>query len=423
MAQSLSRIEVRGIKYTQKQLKELTEALMDENDLFRTTAVCSVCGKHLPDSKFYKNYDPRFKSGKIMVCKDCIRKILYRVSEDGQEHEPTKESIIEALKIMNKPFVNSIYENAVVQSKSSVQFDLAMTYMRLMSNAKQDGVYADSDFLMADRFAPIDVAEAAQSDNEEVKEVQKQLKTDREDVIRLIGYDPFVHEDYMDQPFLYSQLLGILDSSDDSSEDQMKIQSSISIVRSFLQVSKIDDFLVKIMKDPVSIQRNATEINRLQDSKGKIQSGITKLAAESCISLKNAKGNSKGDNTWTGKIKKCKDIALRAAENNGYDLKTCKGMQQCADISSQAILKALKLDESDYSDMLAQQREMLKKLEMQCAKAEETARILLRENLDLKDCLLDNGIEFAENLVKLDSLLSAEDSGNEDYSSRTGGGS
>lgn len=400
-------IDLDGRKITVKQTKELVKVLEEENELFRTSAVCPVCGRHLPDRLFYKNADPDFKSGKIIVCIDCLKKVFYRVGEDDVEHKPTKESLIAGLKLANKPFSEKYYQKALTQASSSSVFDLAVCYMRVLQTEKDTGTFGDSDFFILNRGAPIDEKEAILSSNTEDKSNLEQLQSDREDVIRLTGYDPFANESFVDQPFLYSQLLGILDSSDDSSDDQMKIQSAVSIVRSFLQVSKIDDSLSKFMSDPTLIQRHSSEINKLQDTKTKIQSGITKLAAESCISLKNSKGNTKGDNTWTGKIKKCKDLALRASENNGYDLKTCKGMLQCAEISSQAILKALKLDESDYSDMLAEQRERLTKLENQVLKAEETARILLRENLDLKDLIHENGINIYHDLVNLDDLLTS----------------
>jgi hypothetical protein len=61
--------------------------------------------------------------------------------------------------------------------------------------------------------------------------------------------------------------------------------------------------------------------------KAQILGSVNNLAKESCISLKNSKNSIKGENTWTGKIKKIKDMNLRAAEVNGFDIATCRGMQ------------------------------------------------------------------------------------------------
>lgn len=406
---TIARLTIEGESYTANQIKQLVKNYRMEKEVIKTSMHCPYCDRVLPDRKFFRNPDPSFASNKIPVCKDCLKKIAYRVGADEIEHEVTKESLVDALRIANTPFVQSVYDQARKEAGAMNTNDLLGQYFKFLYKDKVTGCFADSDFLLMNRSMPIDEKEAVHSRDEEVQTTHQQIASDREDCIRMIGYDPFLNESYVDQAFLYSQLLGLLDSNDESSDDQMKIQSAISIVRSFLQISKIDDSLTKIMSDPTLLKQNANEINKLQDSKGKIQSGITKLAAESCISLKNAKGSSKGDNTWTGKVKKCKDLSLRASENNGYDLKTCKGMMQCAEISSQAILKALKLDESDYSDMLAQQRERLVQLEYKVLKAEETARILLRENLDLKDLARRHDIELIENLVDLDELLTSWD--------------
>ena len=45
----------------------------------------------------------------------------------------------------------------------------------------------------------------------------------------------------------------------------------------------------------------------------------------------------------------------------------------------------LKLDDSDWSDMVAEQRNMIVKMQRQLDQYIEISRILLNENLDLKD--------------------------------------
>ena len=228
----------------------------------------------------------------------------------------------------------------------------------------------------------------------------------KNDVIRLLSYDPFEKEDVADQPFLYSQLLGILDSSEDANEDMMRTSSAISIVRGFLQQSKIDDTVAKLMSDISNIERNSATIKSLQESKGKITSVITSLAQDSCISLKHNKNAKKGENTWTGKIKKIKDLNLREGEVNGFDLETCKAMKQVMDLSNASIMKTLALDESEWSDMVAEQRQKIVDLQRDLDKYIEISRILLRENLDIKDYLKDKDIKLEMNLVDLNDLFS-----------------
>ena len=111
---------------------------------------------------------------------------------------------------------------------------------------------------------------------------------------------------------------------------------------------------------------------------------------------------SKGENTFTGVVKRLKEMNLREAEVNAFDIGTAEGMRQVADISNASIIKQIRLDENDYTDMLAQQREMITKLQSKADENEEIARILLRENQDLKKFIEEQGINISEFCDEID---------------------
>ena len=83
---------------------------------------------------------------------------------------------------------------------------------------------------------------------------------------------------------------------------------------------------------------------------------------------------------------------LREQEVNLYDAEYSAGLAQVADISNAAILKQLRFDENDYTDMITQQRDLIKKYKKFADDNEEKARILFRENNDLKDLLKSHNI-------------------------------
>jgi hypothetical protein len=170
-----------------------------------------------------------------------------------------------------------------------------------------------------------------------------------------------------------------------------------------LQQAKIDDKLARAMANS---NANPSELKILLDSKKNISSTISLLAEQSCLSLKHNKNASKGENTWTGKIKKLKDIDLREAEVNGFDIGTCRGMQQVLEISDASILKQLALDESEWSDMVAEQRQMITGLQRERDVYKEVNRVLLRENLDLRDTLEEHELLNKDNLKNLKELFS-----------------
>ena len=233
----------------------------------------------------------------------------------------------------------------------------------------------------------------------------EELERNRRDVVRLVGYDPFEKEQLEDKPLLYAQTVGYLDMSGNN-DDAMRTSSVITIVRGFLQIQKLDDMIAQSMMNAVKSGASG-EIKAFLDAKQKISSTISQLAEQNCISLKHNKNNTKGENTWTGKVRIMKEMNLREAEVNIFDAETATGLAQVADISNTSILKQISLDENDYVQMLTEQKKMIEDLNKKANEAIEKARILLRENIDLKKLLEENGIDISEQLSK-DTILYEE---------------
>ena len=262
--------------------------------------------------------------------------------------------------------------------------------------------WRDSDFF---KDGHSDITQNNNITNEYVSDdVADELDRNRKDVIRLIGYDPFEKELEEDKPLLYAQLIGYLDA-DGNNDDMTRILDSIEIVRGYLQLQKLNDMSAKAFSN-LGTTGQSGEIKNYMDTKKKVADVISQLAEQSCISLKHNKNASKGENTWTGKIKKIKELNLREGEVNGFDIATCKGMQQVMDLSNASILKQLALDESEYSNIIAEQRKLVTNLTTERDSYREICRILLRENLDLKDVLSENDLLSQDNLIDLNKLFS-----------------
>ena len=251
--------------------------------------------------------------------------------------------------------------------------------------------WRDSDFF---KDGHSDITQNNNITNEYVSDdVADELDRNRKDVIRLIGYDPFEKELEEDKPLLYAQLIGYLDMSGNN-DDMMRMSSAITIVRGYLQLQKLDDMIAKAMNN-ASKAGNAGEIKSYLDAKKNISATISQLAEQSCISLKHNKNSTKGENTWTGKVRIMKEMNLREAEVNIFDAETAAGIAQVADISNASILKQINLDENDYVGMLMEQKKMIEDLNKSANEAIEKSRLLLRENIDLKKLLEENGIDIS----------------------------
>lgn len=377
--------------------------------------LCHYCLKEKKKSDFYMSTDPLVLTGITTMCKDCVRKIALNWDDNRAEFGVcNKQSVMRALEYIDKPFLEKIWNSAYADwnnensgLKKTTVWDC---YIRIIQMVQYRGMrWRDGDIFQTYIEDAKQVAALEMGNTETAQtllmsqEVDNEFEKNRKDVIRLLGYDPFEGEKLEDQPLLYSQLIGYLDSGGDGNEDMMRTSSAITIVRGFSQQAKIDD---KIARAMANTNINPSELKTLLDAKKNLSATIAQLAEQSCLSLKHNKNASKGENTWTGKIKKLKDMDLRDAEVNGFDIGTCRGMQQVLEISDASIMKQLALDESEWSDIVAEQRQTIVDLQKQRDVYREVNRIILRENLDLRDTLEENNLLNTSNLKNLKELFS-----------------
>ena len=368
---------------------------------------CQRCGKVKSRDKFHTSTAPGIQSELVNICKTCAEEIAMP-TVNGVKQQPTKQSVDDAMYALNKPFLDSVWEASLLEAANSAtgktKNNVYTAYTKNIAMPQYYTLtYRDSDNYTGGMYSLDDMADNALPKDQEIIE---QFDKNKNDTLRLLGYLPFEKEKLSDQPFLYSQLIGFLDSSEEGNDDMMRISSIISIVRSFLQLNNIDDMIASLSSDPRNAEKNISTIRALQQMKSQITQGATKLAEQSCISLKNSKHSLKGENTWTGKVAKLKDLNLREAQVNGFDIATCRGMQQVQEISDASIMKQLALDESEWSDMVATMREDNQKLRKEKDQYKEINRILLQENLDLKDFLEEHNMMPDETCVNLKDIYS-----------------
>lgn len=390
-------------KLTAAQLKKKVETQEEKIKSLKEGAWCYMCDTHKARDKFYMSTDPMCKSGLTPICKDCARKIALKVDSKNVEHEPDKESVKLALKYLNKPYLDRIWDSSMQEMENlasgRVKSNIWVAYIRQISMGQYNGMtYFDSDFYKVKTNISEDSSNNSSIENKDSsdEEIMSAYEQNKKDAIRLLGYDPFSKESTAEQPFLYATLIGYLDAAEEANDDRMRLSSIIEIVKGFNHIEKMNDIIARLMNDYTNIEANISTIKNLEDTKSKITASVLKLAADNGISLKHSVNSTKGENTWTGKVRKMKEMNLRDAEVNLYDAEYSAGLKQVADISNASILKQIMLDENDSADMIIQQRELITKYKRIADEYEEKARILLRENIDLKALVKENGINIEE---------------------------
>jgi hypothetical protein len=210
--------------------------------------------------------------------------------------------------------------------------------------------------------------------DEKIIEVSKNDKKNEDDVLRMLGYDPFETENLEDRKYLFNRLVDYLDES--TLEDSFKLSAVIEIVKTFNQLDKLNAGIATITENPEKMVGNVGGIKSLIDAKKQLYSSALGLAKDNGISVNYNNNKSKGGNTLSGINKKLTEIGLESAELNLYDIETSEAMKQIADISNKSILDQLMLNENDYTDMISQQKEMIRKLDEKNMKVEEELRLL-----------------------------------------------
>ena len=364
--------------------------------------LCPYCLKEKKKSEFYMSSDPLVLTGITTMCKDCAKKIALNWDERTQQFgNCTKASVQEALIRLDKPFLNKIWDSSYLEWANQ-EGQLRRTtiwdaYIKNIGMVQYRGMrWQDSDIFdvyveKAKSAAKIEIGKENRESNINAEDINEAYKTNKKDVIRMTGYDPFANypiED--DKPLLYAQVVSFID--EETKNDGMKMNAVIQIVKSFNQISKINDAIDELSSDTMKLNNNNGTIKQLADTVSKLLSGANALAKDNGISVNFNNSKSKGQNTLTGKMKELDQIGFRDAKINMYDIDYCRGMQQVAEISAKAQIDQIGFDENVMDEIQGIRRELVESLTKERDKAVERARVLLVENKDLKEFLKDHDL-------------------------------
>lgn len=370
--------------------------------------LCPYCNKEKKKSEFYMSSDPLVLTGVTTMCKECAKKIALQWDERRQEFGTcTKASVQEALIRLDKPFLNKIWDSSYLEwadgSNKLRRTTIWDAYIKNIGMIQYRGMrWQDSDIFdvyveKAKQSAKIELNKENRTMETSAPDVNEEYKTNRRDVIRMTGYDPFANYPIEeDKPLLYAQIVSFID--EETKNDGMKMNAVIQIVKSFNQISKINDAIDDLSSDTMKLNNNNGTIKQLADTVSKLLSGANALAKDNGISVNFNNSKSKGQNTLTGKMKELDLIGFRDAKINMYDVDYCKGMQQVAAISAKAQVDQIGFDENVMDEIQNIRRELVETLQKERDKAIERSRRLLVENKDLKEFLKEKGLidEFGQ---------------------------
>lgn len=344
-------------------------------------------------SNFYTSNSVMAVNGKATICKKCIKeKIDYN----------NMQTVYDILMAMDLPFNYEVWEKAQKSNK-----DTFGKYISLINTLPQ---YNTNTSYNQSIFEPTN--KASNENNEDSKNIENNTKNDKknmteeeflefkltykknkDDTIRLLGYDPFEAENEEDKPNMYANLTNMI--NEDIINDGLKTSAIISIIKSQNQENKINDLITYLSSDRKSLLDNIATIKSLTETKEKMNKTTLALAKDNKISDLYSGVKTVGQNTLTGKLKKVRELNLDEAQVNLFDIKTSLGMYQVAKLSAQAQMETLVYGDDDLLDMVKFQRGKLEYYENEYSKLRE-------ENRKLRVLCKYNGVDYKQELIEVE---------------------
>lgn len=401
------RKEIENFRYEIEQYKSTIENKDKKIKSLNESAYCYMCNKHKPKSDFYVCYDYRVKSGISRICKQCAYDIANRLDENGEYQGTTIESVQTALEYLDKPWIESVWDCSVGEVKTRkgnatnpwdfyVKNITLPPYNRESGARWRDGDLFKVEFLSSKKQDNDNKSEITyENPSNEIsknEEIESEYKINKKDVVRFCGYDPFQnYPNEMDKPLLYAKLVNLLD--EETKNDGQKMNAVIQIVKAVNQAEKLNDRIDMLVNDTqTDYLENIPIIDKLTATIQKLYKTVNDLAKDNGISVNFNNNKSKGANTLSGKVKLFAERGFRSSEINSFDIGTCEGMRQVAEISEAARHKQIGYDENIAQEIKDIKVQLVEKLQKERDEAVEESRKLLRENVDLKEFLQEKGL-------------------------------
>lgn len=370
-------IEIEEDNIIEKEVKKSKSKKIPKNKVFEEkNSTCLICKKNQVFTNYYLTNSILFGktiNGRLPVCKNCLIKLYDEIFD---LYENPSFAMFVLCRLLDAYFDPNLVQSAQIQATNTNSY-LVRIYFQKINSMLQYKNYTFKDSPVRDMMAQEDVNEV------DYLELDEKDRANRKEVISLIGYDPFESSDPAEKGYLYDTILSYLDEA--TVTDSFKLSAVIEIVKSFSQVEIINGLITTLTKDVNNLESNMARYKMLLDLKKNIQAQIMSYANSNGITASKSKGQTKGAGTFSGILKELRDKKIRPSDVNLFDIQTEESFKKVADISNRNIINQLQLNESDYSNMIIQQREKLKSLNESFEELQEKNRILLKENSLLKE--------------------------------------
>ena len=237
-----------GKSVSKKSMATISQKAAEDKEEY----LCYCCGERKKRTSFYTSTDPFNGVGINPFCKLCIEKIARNYnSQRGQYGEVTKASLCDALERVDSPYLETLWESSYNEvhdpSLEKPKTNVWSAYIKNVKLPQYNGMrWRDSDLFKKDAVIRTGAEDKIASTM--TQDVLDECNTNKKDLIRLIGYDPFANYPVeQDLPVLYAQIISFID--EETKNDGMKMNAVIQIVQAFNQIQKLNDAINELLAD------------------------------------------------------------------------------------------------------------------------------------------------------------------------------
>lgn len=257
--------------------------------------------------------------------------------------------------------------------------------------AKMPQIYIDT--INADiRFTGLTFFDQLKMDNfeqiysEELKllALTEDDKRNRQQIINIIGYDPFEKNPLEDKPQLYRDLTGML--TDSMRKDIPRAKAAVEVVIGYNNIRKYQDRVNQLINSGQLDEDTQKQLDKHLEMIAKIQASVSSTSEKNGFTNSRALG-SNGRGMLSDVMNTIDEHMYDPGITNFYDIATSESIRQISDISVKSMLNQVKLTGQEYVEILAEQNKIVHEAQDKMRALREALRIA--KTLIVKDKLIE----------------------------------
>lgn len=212
----------------------------------------------------------------------------------------------------------------------------------------------------------------------------EESRKDREQIVKIIGYDPFAKNPLEDKPQLYRDLTGML--TDSMRKDVPRAKAAVEVVTGYNNIRKYQDKVNQLINSGQLDDDTQKQLDKHLEMIAKIQASVIAISEKNGFTNSRSLG-SNGKGMLSDVMNTIDEHMYDPGITNFFDIATSKSIEQISDISVKSMLNQIKLTGQEYVEMLTEQNKIVHEAQSKMRALKEALRIA--KSLIVKDKLIE----------------------------------